>query len=145
MSVIAWDGKTIAADTMQVCADMRSAASKLMRVHTLAGFDVIGWCGDNEQGLLLARWYQEGADPGKWPEFQKTDSWTRLVVASRAGLSFFEKLPVAQVVRDPYMAFGSGRDYAMGAMAMGATAAQAVECAIKHCISTGGTVQSFAL
>lgn len=41
---------------------------------------------------------------------------------------------------DPYVAFGSGADNAMGAMSMGASAAQAVEAAAKHDLATGGGI-----
>jgi len=40
----------------------------------------------------------------------------------------------------PYYAIGSGKRVALGAMAFGASAAQAVECAAKHDIYTSGEV-----
>lgn len=41
---------------------------------------------------------------------------------------------------EPYYAIGCGRDYALGAMAVGACATQAVEAAIKHDTHCGGAV-----
>lgn len=41
-----------------------------------------------------------------------------------------------------YVALGSGADYAMGAMAAGADAVQAVQIAIDHDVHTGGVVES---
>jgi len=41
-----------------------------------------------------------------------------------------------------YHAVGSGRDIALGAMAVGACAVEAIEAAIKHDAMTGGRVQS---
>lgn len=46
---------------------------------------------------------------------------------------------------DAYAAFGSGRDFAMGAMASGANAEMAVRAAITHCISCGGLPLVFDL
>ena len=42
--------------------------------------------------------------------------------------------------RAPYYAMGSGAEYALGAMAAGATAAEAVEAAMRHDTRTGGEV-----
>jgi len=39
----------------------------------------------------------------------------------------------------PYFASGSGRDFALGALAAGADPRQAVSCAAAHCVHTGGT------
>lgn len=44
----------------------------------------------------------------------------------------------------PYYAVGSGRQLALGAMAAGATAAQAVEAAIKHDVYSGGPVSTLS-
>lgn len=49
------------------------------------------------------------------------------------------------VVSAPYYAVGSGKRVALGAMAFGADALQAVNCAIKHDIYTGGTVDTLKL
>ena len=49
------------------------------------------------------------------------------------------------VVSAPYYAVGSGKRVALGAMAFGADAIQAVNCAIKHDIYTGGTVDTLKL
>lgn len=99
--------------------------------------------GQAEQGLALRDWYINGADPAKWPEFQKGDDWTNLIVFDGGRLVEYERLPIAQTVFGPHAAFGSGADLARGAMAMGATAAQAVEVAIKYNIYCGGPVVAF--
>ena len=42
-----------------------------------------------------------------------------------------------------YYAIGSGRELAMGAMAFGATAFEAVQMAAKHDLATGGEIMYF--
>lgn len=42
--------------------------------------------------------------------------------------------------RAKYLALGSGSEYAMGAMSMGATAEQAVAVAIEHDTGSGGEI-----
>ena len=44
------------------------------------------------------------------------------------------------VERGPYFAMGSGRDFALGAMAAGASAEEAVRAAIAHDVYSGGEV-----
>ena len=44
-----------------------------------------------------------------------------------------------------FIAWGSGECFALGAMAMGATAPQAVEVASKFNIQTGGTIRQLSL
>lgn len=141
MSVIAWDGKTLAVDKQATCSAMPSTVSKARR---LPNGEIVAWTGDQEQGLVLADWYETGAHVSNWPEFQKDrEHWARLVVAGPSGIRFYEQFPVEQVENDPFQAFGSGRDYAMGALAMGATAEQAVLVASRFNIHCGMGVDVF--
>lgn len=134
MTVIAWDGKTLAADRMSTCADMPRITRKLRR---LGNGEVAAITGDEDMGCRLIRWYEDGADPAKWPESQRGDNWSRLIVLSADGLKFYEREPHPMRCLDPFMAFGSGRDFAMGAMAMGASAEEAVNVACRFNIFCG--------
>lgn len=131
MTVIAWDGKTIAADRQVTTNDMRSSTTKLRR---LPSGEVIASTGDVCLGRTLMDWYEGGADPAAYPKFQN-EEWARLIVVGANGLRYFERYPAAVLCEDQYIAFGSGRDFAMGAMAMGADARRAVEVASQF--STG--------
>lgn len=42
-------------------------------------------------------------------------------------------------------AWGSGRDFALGALSMGATAAEAVKIACKHSTTCGGKIHTFTI
>ena len=133
MSVIAWDGKSLAVDKQGTCGDMRLTVKK---ARMLKNDVVLAWAGDQEQGLVLARWYMDGADISEWPEFQKEEQWTQLIIADGNTICYYETEPEIQRVNDSFMAWGSGRELAMGALAMGANAEQAVNIAIKfnvHC------------
>lgn len=135
MSVIAWDGKSIATDRQMSVGDMRSQVTKLKRLTSGA---IVGIAGSLDGGLTLMQWFENGAAPDKWPEFQKDkDRWALLVaVLANGKVGFYEQEPVWIPVEDEFMAWGSGRGFAMGAMSMGATARQAVEIACRfnvHC------------
>ncbi len=141
MSVVAWDGKTLAADRQGTQGDLVLLACKIRR---LPNNDVVAWTGEIERGLALAQWYEAGADPSRFPSFQGSENWTRLIVVPAKGRPFiFEQLPFRQTVLDRMAAWGSGRDFALGAMAMGATAERAVKVASRFASSCGFGVQSF--
>lgn len=138
MSVIAWDGKTLSADRQSTNAEMRVSVSKMRKTDDA----IIAWTGAYEYGLLLAQWYIDGAQTDKWPAFQRTDKWCRLVVATKQGVVEYEQEPVAQPVSAEFFAWGAGRDFAMGALAMGATAQQAVEIASRFNVYCGVGIES---
>lgn len=141
MSVVAWDGRTLAADKQATSSSKIAVVTKIRR---LTSGEVVAWTGSADCGLLMAKWYEDGADPEKWPDFQKDkDAWTRLIVASSTGAKFYEQRLVAIPVEDKFMAWGAGQDFALGAMAMGADARRAVEVAIRYSDSCGCGVDSF--
>lgn len=141
MSIVAWDGKSIAADKMTVSSGMRKTETKILRVEE----KVIAWVGETSVGLALLDWIKKGSDPDKWPAVQRTENWTCLIVANWEGVVFYEREPFAQKVNEPFTAWGAGRDFAIGAMAMGAKAKQAVEIANAFSTSCGNGVRCFNL
>jgi ATP-dependent protease HslVU (ClpYQ) peptidase subunit len=143
MTVIAWDGDTLAIDRQGQVDGMKYQAIK---ARALLNGDVVAYAGSLSQGLLLGDWYEAGAKKESWPEFQKDkDEWTLLIVANSKGCSFYEKLPVAIPVVSAFMAWGSGRDFAIGAMDAGCSAEQAVRIASRHSTSCGEGVDVFKL
>lgn len=142
MSVIAFDGRYLAADSQGTCAGARLVATKLFR---LGNGDILGFTGDRELGLRLKDLWWEGRMLSDWPDFQKGDDWCRLVIATKGKVFTTEKQPVLMPLESPYYAWGSGRDFALGAMAAGADAVRAVEAACTHSIECGGAVVSFPI
>lgn len=142
MTVIAWDGYSIAVDRQATYTDCRVPVQKWRRLESGS---VLLWSGGAGEGGLLADLYARGELESKWPEFQKTDDWTRLVVASSEKIVLYEKVPFAQVVYGPFEAWGSGFKYAMGAMWCGADAKRAVECASEFDTHCGLGVDVFEL
>lgn len=141
MSVVAWDGKTLAADRQATSCGLRTATHKARR---LANGEVIAWVGDKDYGQALALWYERGRDAAAWPEFQNDkDDWSRLIVAGESGVRTYERQPIELVDLDAIQAWGSGRDYALGAMAMGADAAEAVQVACRFDANCGMGVDIF--
>ncbi|BDU76277.1 hypothetical protein [Mesoterricola sediminis] len=140
MTVIAWDGKTLAVDRMGTNGDKKFPAKKCRKTQN---GDIIAWSGTLEVGITLADWWEAGRDPKTWPEAQKGEDWTRLVILMGGQVYTMEQLPVLQPVESPFHAWGSGSEFAMGAMAMGADARKAVEIASQLCPSCGFGVDAY--
>lgn len=144
MSVIVWDGKTLAADRQATNCDRKITLSKIRR---LSDGTLLAWTDGTGEGAAMARWYEEGADPEKLPDFQNDDdNWARLVVVQLSGKFItFEKHGEHFEVLDRFTAFGAGADFAIGAMAMGADARKAVEVASQFSTVCGMGVEAFDL
>ena len=134
MTVIAWDGKIIAADKQGTYGNLIRVAKKLFRVKD----EIVCLAGTAGTGMRVLEWYKSGADPSEWPEdLQTSDDWCQVIVANKHGAFWYDQQPYRMKVREPFTAWGIGADFAIGAMAMGATAIQAVKIASKYCEGCG--------
>jgi len=141
MSIVVWDGTTLAADMGATTGDHMTIASKMWRITDNI---VTAWTGSLDQGMRLATWYHHGADPDTFPEMQQnSEAFTRLIVLDRTGLGIYERTPyrLRYGERQKYMAWGSGMDVALGALAMGADAVQAVRVTCQHSVFCGGGIE----
>lgn len=136
MSIVAWDGKSLAADKQATNTGLRHLTTKLRRGNQCRL--VFAYTGDQDSAEGMVKWFEDGAEADKFPAYQNDkERWARLIVASDGGLVLYERTPHPIPVLDPFMAWGAGRDYAMGAMACGKTAREAVEIAMRFDISCG--------
>jgi ATP-dependent protease HslVU (ClpYQ) peptidase subunit len=136
MSVVAWDGKTLAADKQGTIGDVAITVTKLWKLNDGT---VLGGVGDAFEAIGLRDWYMAGADPAEFdPENE-----TILIVAKDGECKFLAQLPVFMPVEDPFMAWGAGADIALGAMMMGAGAVRAVGIVCGINVACGCGVDSF--
>lgn len=144
MSVIAWDGRTLASDRCGVRVNLRLETTKL-KVVTNPNGQVYGmaFTGELSSGRMLWKWFRDGKDPDKWPLSDDMIDTARLVVSFGDRVVYFERTPFAIEVEGDIMAWGSGCDFALGAMAMGATAIKAVQIASDYDRDCGFGVDSF--
>ncbi len=133
MSVIAWDGTTVAADRQATEENTRTSCKKIIRIRSS---EILCDVGDYSIGLALIDWYKKGRDPAKFPRIPK-DNGTKLIVFSAAGVIEYETSHHGVPVKEPFFAWGIGKDLAIGAMAMGADARQAVKVACKYNVLCG--------
>lgn len=126
---------------------MRHLATKVRKIKRADGeLELLGWTGEQGLGEFLATWYTEGADPSKWPSQQQSgDDWCRLIVVQRKRVFVYEKMCAQIPQEDPFMAWGSGRDFAMATLYLGYGARRAVEVANRFDVGCGMGVDVLTL
>jgi len=138
VTTIAWDGKTLASDTLCVNGHIRSGfVTKIVRGPTgeLAG--AAGHAGFNR---AFCDWIA-GGRAGNPPETKETDDARDygFVVLLDGKIEQHEIEGVNTIMADKF-AVGSGRNLALGAMEAGATAEEAVKVAIARDCYSGGEI-----
>lgn len=132
MSVIVWDGRILAADRMATTSGWPWEVEKL----TIRGDICYGITGYPTMLEPLVAWH---ANEGPWPKAQDTSQWSRLLVLRRGGeLRWLEDVENGWINSpQKFVAFGAGRDFALGALWNGADAIEAVMAANALCDSCG--------
>jgi len=143
MTTIAWDGVIVASDSRMVTGDYccPGEKKKIKRVgewlYAISGYGA--WFD------AWISWHQDGCDPRNTPPCVIPEGSTGNFLAFKNGECWHctKGLPYMQELKAPD-AWGSGYQYAIGAMLAGANAARAVEIAIMADINSGGPVHAFA-
>lgn len=129
MTVIAWDGRTLAADKRACHAgSMIRTVTKIWRVDDV----LMGGAGDFDFILQMIEWVRGGRDVAAFPAQQRDkEDWQTVLVIERDGTpSIYQRTPYPVRYEDGATAIGSGRDFAMAAMHLGKSAKEAVQVAI---------------
>lgn len=146
MSVVAWDGKTLAADRQGTSGGNKTTVSKIAAVQGDKILYAVAFVGLHTNGLRMMEWFAEGAEEEEFPAIENDgESLTSLIVASKKGLVVYEQCPTPILFRDKLQAWGSGASVALGALAMGADAKKAVEIACKYNIYCGLGIDSITV
>jgi ATP-dependent protease HslVU (ClpYQ) peptidase subunit len=142
MTVIAWDGKTLAADKQCTNAGHPYTVTK---IHRVPG-GMVGFTGNGAHAQALLQWFKDGADPAKWPSKTGDTSGVLFIADSGEARGYSgEDGPHYIVYESPFVAFGAGRDYALAAMHLGHDARKAVEVACALDTSCGMGIDTLEL
>lgn len=133
MTVIAWKDGRIAADRQTCMGVLKRETKKLVR----DGNHVLAFTGPIDYGLAMIRWKKAGAIPKDFPVTQSQDDYALLIDASFAGVFLYYQTLEAVVQPQPFWAVGEGAQVAIGAMAAGASAREAVLIAQEFCHGCG--------
>lgn len=140
MTVIAYDGRIIAADKRANYGSLQRTTTKIHRIQNDAvGHLIVGTAGISAQGREMIAWIERGMDPKDFPHTQRDskESCSVLIVYPDGRKISFERSPYPLVLEDAQVAIGSGRDFALAAMHLGYDARRAVEVACHFDTSCG--------
>lgn len=139
MTTIAYRDGVLAADTLQTSGSVRVGLT--VKIDRRDDGTMVAACGDaayahkfrawvmaGEQGDAPLPQRENGNDEGSGIIFRPDGT----VVRCEAGGLF--------TMTGPHHAFGSGREFALGVMALGMGALEGIKAAMAHCIYTGGEV-----
>lgn len=143
MTVIVWDGITLAADKRACHGDTIYTTTKIFKARGC----LVGYAGHASFGQQMLAWFNAGEIPVDFPNTQRDkDDWAGLLVIRPDGtVQKFERTPYAHTFHDKQVAIGSGSDFAKAAMHLGCTAEQAVGVASAMNISCGNGVDTLTL
>lgn len=129
MTVICWDGISLAADKLNFGA-INSKITKIRKINN----ELFGISGKTILSQLLWKWIEDGCKPDEIPEAQlNTDSHCTIVkITSSRRIFIYENLPTPWEHEGDVYAIGSGSELAIGAIEGGSGSKRAVEIAIKY-------------
>ena len=141
MTIVVWDGTTLATDAAATDGNNLWETEKAWEWN---GY-ILSGAGPLQTILQMRDWFQSGAPQNKFPAVQLTPQFCHFLVVSYAGLQRYEQGHLPADHGRYSCAFGDGKDFAYGAMAMGADAGQAVEVANKYSPHCGLGVKLYTL
>lgn len=138
MTTIAYRSGILAADSLIAYATITNGErEKIAR----CGDYLVALAGAAFLRPLLEEWVAEGCNPDEVPSalLDNMDKFAAVIV-DRDGMAYEFDYGYLTPIHAPYTAIGSGALLAIGAMAYGATAEEAVKCARCHDKATGGAI-----
>lgn len=147
MTTIAHREGILAADTRGTDADYHPGIYRCQKLFRVDGA-IVATAGDDTTGMIFVDWYGSkklGKRPKPPSRLVEGEADFCCLVLTKEGLFWYDKWCRPNKVMDEFYAIGSGAPYAMGAMAHGASANEAVNYAMKWDPYTGGEVMSMTL
>lgn len=142
MTVIAWDGKTLAGDKMSCSIGY---GYKVTKIHRLKDGSICGFSGDGDHAIALLAWLNGDRDHAAFPSAQKDNDTCAFVVRPDGTRYSIGKTPHPNPSEDQFYAMGHGRDFAIAAMHLGLTAREAVEVACRLDVFCGNGIDTLTL
>lgn len=142
MTTIAYRDGIIASDTRGTDENYHPGIYRCEKLFRKDGA-IIGTAGGDAEGMVFVDWYGTKKKP---PErLVAGDADFCCLVLTPDGLFWYDKWCRPNRILDEFYAVGSGAPYAVGAMAMGASADHAVSIAMRYDCYTGGDIVTMTL
>ena len=129
MTVVAWDGTTLAADKRATNNGLHRTVRKIYRLNDE---ELAGVAGDFADSEAILAWLRGSRNPDTFPQLPDRDSARVLVLRRIAGgvrVLLYEARAIPIEFEERHFAMGCGRDYAMAALYLGKSAVEAVAIA----------------
>lgn len=146
MTTVVYRDGILAADT-QITYGATIMPCKIKKLTKLPNGALFGYCGSVELGEIMKKsLINIGQSDGVLEDRRDLDkeNFEGILVTPEGRTLFFENRSWVSV-EVPYVAMGSGKEHAYGALALGASAKQAVRAAILLDPGTGGKVQAISI
>lgn len=142
MTIVVWDGHSLAADKSGLSVGYARTVTKIFRVP--AG--IVGFAGDGDHALRLLDWFQKGCLPEEYPIGVDGEAGASAMLVRHDGTCWsYGKFAHPQRCEDKFDAMGAGRDYALAAMYLGCDARRAVEVACALDVTCGKGIDVLTL
>ena len=124
MTVICWDGTSLAADKLATYGNISCTITKIFRIKG----SLIGFAGSVAFGEQMLAWIEGGENPSDFPAGQRDkDDWAELlIIRPDKKIQAYSRTAYPITYEDTQFAIGSGGDLALAAMYCGKNAAEAV-------------------
>jgi ATP-dependent protease HslVU (ClpYQ) peptidase subunit len=136
MTVIAFDGRKLAADTLTHANDIKMQ-KVIHKIQALDNGLVVSSAGTCSNARAFVEWCKNDCIKEKYPSLD--ESFQGICIKSGI-VSLFDKTGLLEENLPVPVALGSGRELALGALEAGADAERAVQIAIAYDINCGGPV-----
>lgn len=139
MTVIAFDGKYLVGDRRRTVDGSPMSARKVFKVRANDGRKfLVGCAGCSWDAVAFVRWVSGRGDK------PSPTAFCAISIDEKNRIWYVAEKLIYHRITLPYFAIGSGSDYAIGAMACGKTAAEAVRIAIKLDVHCGNGIDSIS-
>ena len=149
MTTIVYRNGILASDSL--CTRNGVVVGEYEKIVDLHGF-LMGGSGDLAKVCQLFEWFEAHGPWDKPPappeacKAKENEDYTIIFIQKTTGKTWeLDNGGQPHLLLSPFMAIGSGRQLALGAMEMGASAEQAVLAAIKHDIYSGGQIRTLTV
>ena len=145
MTVIAWDGEVLATDTQCTLGNAKYQSPKAWYESVGGSACIITGVGALKNIHRHKEWVIKNDPSIEFPYRELETHYYQFILVTKNGLLRYEGTPYPIEHGVNACAFGEASDFAYGALAMGATAVEAVQVAIKYSHQCGGNVESYSL
>ena len=144
MTVVAWDGAVLAADTM--ITDGNAEFNIKTKLTRLPDGGLMGFAGVAGAIPEFVAWFKSGRDVSKFPDHLRgDDSGVDVLYIDKNGkLHQFNKSPYCFEISDKFFAIGGGAQCARVAMHCGKSAKDAVKISSIYTSGCGGKITSLS-